>query len=57
MSHSHAINAFYPFAISLLESMRIYESTNEVILSRQTVEPLVAGYRQSIHDLLLEVDR
>lgn len=55
MSHSHNINAYYPYAISLLESIRIYESTNEVITARQSIEQLVAGHRKNIHELLQEV--
>uniref|UniRef100_A0A183BLW5 Dynein heavy chain, cytoplasmic n=2 Tax=Globodera pallida TaxID=36090 RepID=A0A183BLW5_GLOPA len=54
MSYSHAISDYYPSAISLIESMRIYESTNEIVFNRQSVEQLVAGYRQSIHNLLTE---
>ena len=55
MSYSHGISQYNPFAISLMESVRIYESTNEIVLSRPSVEHLVAGHRANIHELLCEV--
>jgi hypothetical protein len=55
MTYSHNISAYYPYAISLLESVRVYESTNEISTQRQSVEPLVANHRKMIHDLLQEV--
>nr|CAD2174297.1 unnamed protein product [Meloidogyne enterolobii] len=54
LSYSHGISQYNPYAISLMESLRIYESTNEIILTRPSVENLVAGHRLIIHDLLCE---
>ncbi|KAL3112905.1 hypothetical protein niasHT_015611 [Heterodera trifolii] len=54
MSHSHTISTYYPNAISLIESMRIYESTNEIVLNRQSIDQLIASYRNIIHNLLNE---
>lgn len=55
MSYSHAISQYNPYAISLMESVRIYESTNEIVLNRPSVEHLVAGHRHAIHEFLCEV--
>ncbi|CAK5084784.1 unnamed protein product [Meloidogyne enterolobii] len=54
MSYSVGISQYNPYAISLMESVRLYESTNEIILTRPSVENLVAGHRLIIHDLLCE---
>ena len=55
MSLSHQANATYPYAISLLESMKLYESTNEVVLNRTGVLKLVAEHRKHLHELITEV--
>jgi len=55
MSYSVGISQYNPYAISLMESVRLYESTNEIISTRPSVENLVAGHRLIIHDLLCEV--
>uniref|UniRef100_A0A915D7E3 AAA+ ATPase domain-containing protein n=1 Tax=Ditylenchus dipsaci TaxID=166011 RepID=A0A915D7E3_9BILA len=55
MSNSHAASTSYPYAISLLESVRVYESTNEIVFNRgKGVELLCSGYRKQIHELILE---
>lgn len=54
MSYSHGISSYNPYAISLMESVRIYESTNEIVSFRPSVEHLVAGHRHIIHELLCE---
>jgi len=45
----------YPYAISLLESIYTYDSTNEKVSKRVGVSMLVANYKRNIHDLLTEV--
>ena len=55
MSLSHQANATYPYAISLLETIRLYETTNEVAFNRSGVLPLVALHRKHIHELIIEV--
>ncbi|KAI1728166.1 dynein heavy chain and region d6 of dynein motor domain-containing protein [Ditylenchus destructor] len=54
MSNSYAASNSYPFAISLLESMRMYDATNEIVYNRRGVDLLVSSYRKVIHDLLVE---
>lgn len=59
MSSAHASTVVYPYAISLLESVRTYDSTNEIVSKlnqSKSVASLVAGYRQRIHELLMEVN-
>jgi hypothetical protein len=56
MSLSYQANATYPFAISLLESMRLYESTNETVSNTASSKALVAGSIRQIHELLTEVN-
>lgn len=60
MSSAHSSNVVYPYAISLLETVRIYDSTNEIVFKQlnqsKSVASLVAGYRQRIHELFTEVN-
>ncbi|KAI1697105.1 cytoplasmic dynein 1 heavy chain 1 [Ditylenchus destructor] len=53
MSMSYSTSNYNPFAISLIESMRIYDATNEIV-NRKGVDLLVSSYRKVIHDLLVE---
>lgn len=55
MSVVQSASNIYPYAISLLESVRVYDSTNEVVFARKGVDRLVAGYRKYLHDLFAEV--
>lgn len=55
MSMAHNAITTYPHAISLLESTRVYDATNEIVFSRKNVDLLVSGYRKAIHDMLHEV--
>ena len=55
MSLSHQANATYPYAISLLEPMKLYESTNEVVFNCIGVFQLVAVHRKNLHELITEV--
>ena len=57
MSAGHAASTTYPYAISLFESVRVYETANETIFKRKGVGSLVSNYRKTIHDLLAEVRR
>lgn len=55
LSGAHAAATTYPFAISLLESVRVYDATNDVVFTRgKSVEALVANYRRVIHEALAE---
>lgn len=55
MSGAHAASTTYPYAISLFESVRVYDATNDVVLNRKEVASLVAVYRLRIHELFGEV--
>ena len=55
MSLSQQANAIYPYAISILESVKLYESTNEVVFTRTGVLQLVAEHRKQLHELITEV--
>ena len=55
MLESQQAKATYPYAISLLESIKLYEATNEVVFSRAGVMPLVAVHRKHLDELITEV--
>ena len=54
VNKAHQANQLYPFAISLIESVRTYERTNEKVSGRQTVGLLVAGMQNDIHATVSE---
>lgn len=56
MSVVQSASNIYPYAISLLESVRVYDSTNEIVFARKNVDRLVSGYRKYLHDLFAEVN-
>eukprot|EP00111_Clytia_hemisphaerica_P013470 TCONS_00039590-protein len=47
-------NQYYPFAISLIESIRTYEITNDKVFDKMSISPLVAGVRRDIQTLINE---
>ena len=56
-SHDHfsnQANQLYPFAISLIESVRTYERSLEKMESRPNVVLLVAGLRKDVQNLIAE---
>lgn len=55
MSVVQSASSTYPFAISLFESVRVYDSTNEIVFARKGVDRLVSGYRKYLHDLFADV--
>ena len=55
MNKAHQANQLYPFAISLIESVRTYERTCEKVEERQTIVLLVAGMRKEVQGLIAEV--
>ena len=55
LSLSHRANATYPYAISLLKAIKLYETANEVAFNRVGILPLVASHRKHIHELIAEV--
>lgn len=55
VNKAHQANQLYPFAISLIESVRTYESLIEKMGEKSTLGLLVAGMRRDIQMLLQEV--
>ena len=55
VNKAHQANQLYPFAISLIESVRTYERTCEKVEERQTIVLLVAGMRKEVQGLIAEV--
>ncbi|TKR93274.1 hypothetical protein L596_007763 [Steinernema carpocapsae] len=45
---AHQVNLHYPFAISLLESVRTYESINEKVAAREGISMLLAKMKKDI---------
>jgi len=54
VNKAHDAIQLYPFAISLIESVRAYESINERIAEKQGVCLLVAGMRKEIQNVVTE---
>ena len=54
MNKAHQANQLYPFAISLIESVRTYERTLEKLEQRQSIVLLVAGLRKEVQNLIME---
>ncbi|XP_047029280.1 dynein heavy chain, cytoplasmic isoform X1 [Helicoverpa zea] len=48
VNKAHQANQLYPFAISLIESVRTYERTLEKIRDKASIIPLVAGLRRDV---------
>lgn len=55
VNFSHHANMLYPFAMSLLESIRTYDSINERIANKPGISLLIASCRKEIHNQLSEV--
>ncbi|GLV39725.1 Dynein heavy chain 64C [Carabus blaptoides fortunei] len=54
VNKAHQANQLYPFAISLIESVRTYEMTLEKIEDKVSIIPLVAGMRKEVLGLISE---
>ncbi|XP_066588007.1 dynein heavy chain, cytoplasmic-like isoform X2 [Prorops nasuta] len=54
VNKAHQVNYVYPFAISLIESIRTYERTLEKIKDKASITPLVAGMRKDVLTLISE---
>ncbi|KAK6637160.1 Dynein heavy chain, cytoplasmic [Polyplax serrata] len=54
VNKAHQANTLYPFAISLIESIRTYERTLEKIEHKPIIAPLVAVMRQDVQNLIAE---
>ncbi len=55
VNKAHQANQLYPFAISLIESVRTYESINEKVMEKKDVVLLIAGVKRDIQALISEV--
>ena len=51
---AHQANQLYPFAISLIESVRTYERSLEKMEPKQNIALLVAGLRRDVQQLISE---
>ncbi|KAM9294157.1 cytoplasmic dynein 1 heavy chain 1 [Gastrophryne carolinensis] len=54
VNKAHQANQLYPFAISLIESVRTYERTCEKVEERNTIILLVAGLKKEVQALIAE---
>ncbi|XP_041430591.1 cytoplasmic dynein 1 heavy chain 1 isoform X2 [Xenopus laevis] len=54
VNKAHQANQLYPFAISLIESVRTYERTCEKVEERNTITLLVAGLKKEVQALVAE---
>ncbi|XP_073783095.1 cytoplasmic dynein 1 heavy chain 1 isoform X2 [Danio rerio] len=54
VNKAHQANQLYPFAISLIESVRTYERTCEKVEERVSISLLVAGLKKEVQALITE---
>ncbi len=54
VNKAHQANQLYPFAISLIESVRTYERTCEKVEERMSISLLVAGLKKEVQALVTE---
>ncbi|KAJ0063304.1 hypothetical protein NL108_015773, partial [Boleophthalmus pectinirostris] len=54
VNKAHQANQLYPFAISLIESVRTYERTCEKVEERASISLLVAGLKKEVQALITE---
>uniref|UniRef100_A0A146KZ76 Dynein heavy chain, cytoplasmic n=1 Tax=Lygus hesperus TaxID=30085 RepID=A0A146KZ76_LYGHE len=54
VNKAHQANQLYPFAVSLIESVRTYERTLEKLDDKASIIPLVAGLRREMQQLVGE---
>ncbi len=54
VNKAHQANQLYPFAISLIESVRTYERSLEKMEQRPNIVLLVAGLRKEVQNLIAE---
>ncbi|XP_050037127.2 dynein heavy chain, cytoplasmic isoform X2 [Dermacentor andersoni] len=54
VNKAHQANQLYPFAISLIESVRTYERTCEKVEERPSITLLIAGQKREVQNLIAE---
>ena len=54
VNKAHQANQHYPFAVSLIETVKSYERACEKVEQRPTVALLVAGLKRDVQDLICE---
>lgn len=54
VNKAHQANQLYPFAISLIESVRTYERTCEKVEERPSITLLIAGQKRDVQTLIAE---
>jgi hypothetical protein len=55
VNKSHQASQLYPYAISLIESVRAYERTCNIISNKPTLSLLVSGLKGAVQVLITEV--
>ncbi len=55
VNKAYQASQLYPFAISLIESVRTYERTCEKVEEEHSIILLVAGMRKEVQGLIAEV--
>ena len=55
VNKAHQANQLYPFAISLIETVRTYERTCSKVEEKSNTALLVAGMRRDIQNCIAEV--
>ncbi|XP_041352869.1 LOW QUALITY PROTEIN: cytoplasmic dynein 1 heavy chain 1-like [Gigantopelta aegis] len=54
VNKAHQANQLYPFAISLIESVRTYEGTLEKVAAKPSISLLLAGLRKEVQNLVAD---
>ncbi|EDV24404.1 uncharacterized protein TRIADDRAFT_24890 [Trichoplax adhaerens] len=54
LNKAHQANQMYPFAISLIESIKTYEQTCDKVDAGSSISPLVAGLKKDVQSLIAE---
>ncbi|RWS31185.1 Dynein heavy chain: cytoplasmic-like protein [Leptotrombidium deliense] len=54
VNKAHQANQLYPFAVSLIETVKSYERACEKVEERQSISLLVAGMKKEVQNLLVE---
>uniref|UniRef100_A0AC35TT30 DHC_N1 domain-containing protein n=1 Tax=Rhabditophanes sp. KR3021 TaxID=114890 RepID=A0AC35TT30_9BILA len=53
-SITHHINLIYPFAISIIDSIRTYDSINKKVSENTDIQSLLSSYKNGMHDIIEE---
>lgn len=56
VNKAHQANQLYPFAVSLIESVRTFDAVNDKVASKPNIKLLVAGIKKEVQTLIGEVN-